>query len=65
MIMCYIYHACSAPSNLETQSCVDSILVSTSGLADVTATAGVTSKNSKDWWEKNKGGQYKLHSNSN
>ena len=48
MTMCYIYHTCSAPSNLQAQSCVDTILVSTSGLAGDTATAGGSSKNLKN-----------------
>ena len=45
--MCYIYHACSATSNLQAQSCVDLMLVSSSGLADVKATTGVSLKNLK------------------
>ena len=47
MTMCYIYHACSALSNLQAQSCVDPMLVSSSGLADVKATTGVSLKNLK------------------
>ena len=39
MAKCYIYHAHSAPSNLQVRSCLDTILVSTSGLVDVIATA--------------------------
>jgi hypothetical protein len=35
MITCYIYHACSAPSNLKAQSYVDTMLVSILGLAAV------------------------------
>jgi len=48
LTMCYIYHTCSALSNLQVQSCVDTILVSTSGLAGDTATAGGSSKNLKN-----------------
>ena len=41
----YVLHACSAPSNLKGNSCVDTILVTTSGIAEVTAAAGGSSKN--------------------
>jgi hypothetical protein len=47
-IMCYIYRACSAPNNLKAQSCVDTTLVSTSGLAANTMIAGDSSRNHKD-----------------
>ena len=41
----YVLHACSAPSNLKTFSCVDAMLVRTSGLAELTTEAGGSSKN--------------------
>ena len=47
LLLSNIYHACSAPSNLQAQSYVDNMLVSTSGLAEVTNTAGVSLKNLK------------------
>jgi len=47
MTMCYIYHAWSAPSNLKAQSCMNTMLVSTSGHADVSTTANINSKSLK------------------
>ena len=41
----YVLHACSAPSNLKGHSYVDTILVTTSGVAENTAAAGGNSKN--------------------
>ena len=47
----YVLHACSAPSNLQGQFCVDTMLVTTSGVAESTATAGGNSKNLRDGGE--------------
>jgi len=47
----YVLHACSAPSNLKGQFCVDTMLVTTSGVAESTATAGGNSKNLRDGGE--------------
>ena len=47
----YVLHACSAPSNLKGNSCVDTILVTTSGVAENTAAAGGNSKNLWDGGE--------------
>ena len=41
----YVLHACSAPSNLKVHSCVDTILVTTLGVAEVIAAAGGSLKN--------------------
>ena len=59
----YVLHACSAPSNLKGHSYVDTILVTTSGVAENTAAAG---GNSKNLWhvEKAKGGQNNHQSNN-
>ena len=43
----YVLHECNVRSNLKAQSCVDIMLVSTSGLAEVTTTVGISSKNLK------------------
>ena len=47
----YVLHACSAPSNLKGQFCVDTMLVTTSGVAESTAAAGGNSKNLRDGGE--------------
>jgi hypothetical protein len=52
MILCYIYHACSVPSNQKAQSCVDTMLVSTSGLARVFTTTGSSLRNPKNGGER-------------
>ena len=50
----YVLHACSAPSNLKGHSFVDTILVTTSGVAENTAAAGGNSKKSTGWWRRQK-----------
>ena len=47
----YMLHACSAPSNLKGNSCVDTILVTTSGIAENIAAGG----NSKNLWDGGEG----------
>ena len=49
-----VLHACSAPSNLKGQFCVDTMLVTTSGIAESTAAAGGKSKNLRDGGEDKK-----------
>ena len=48
----YVLHECGARINLKTQSCVDTMLVSTSGLAEVTTEAGYSSKKFIAWWRR-------------
>ena len=50
----YVLHACSARSNLMGQFCVDTILVTTLGIAESTAAAGGNSKKSMGWWRSQK-----------
>jgi len=41
----YVLHASSAPNNLKAQYCVDTMFVTTSGIAEVTVTPSGSSKN--------------------
>ena len=55
----YMLHACSAPSNLKTMSCVDTMLARTLGSAKLTTEAD---GNSKDLYDDGKGQGWTIQS---